>query len=148
MGYGKRAIDALVSFYSGELFNYDEVPDLGEVESFEQAAKVAPGINLQNDEVGVRAVTKMPPLLQRLPERKPEQLDYLGTSFGLTPELLRFWKKSKFVPLYASQKENALTGEHSFVMLRSLSSNVAQADSWLGAFAAGQSSHLPRPTQS
>ena len=31
----------------------------------------------------------MPPLLQRLSERKPENLDYLGVSYGLTPSLLR-----------------------------------------------------------
>jgi len=79
----------------------------------------------------------MPPLLQRLSERKPEQLDYLGVSFGLTKELLRFWKRSGFVPLYASQKENSLTGEYTFVMLRSLLSNVAQAEGWLTAFAQG-----------
>jgi N-acetyltransferase 10 len=82
----------------------------------------------------------MPPLLQRLSERKPEALDYLGVSFGLTKELLRFWKKLGFMPLYASQKENALTGEHTFVMLRGLLSNVAQADGWLSAFAQGVSS--------
>lgn len=41
MGYGARAIEALNSFYSGDLFNMDDVPaDLGE--SFEEAAKVAP----------------------------------------------------------------------------------------------------------
>jgi hypothetical protein len=41
MGYGARAIEALNSFYSGDLFNIDDVPeDMGE--SFEQAAKVAP----------------------------------------------------------------------------------------------------------
>lgn len=81
----------------------------------------------------------MPPLLQRLSERKPEELDYLGVSFGLTKELLRFWKRSGFVPLYASQKENDLTGEFSFVMLRGLSSNVAQADGWLSSFSQGTS---------
>jgi tRNA(Met) C34 N-acetyltransferase TmcA len=32
----------------------------------------------------------MPPLLQRLTERKPENLDYLGVSYGLTSQLLRF----------------------------------------------------------
>ena len=32
----------------------------------------------------------MPPLLQRLTERKPETLDYLGVSYGLTPQLLRW----------------------------------------------------------
>jgi hypothetical protein len=31
----------------------------------------------------------MPPLLQRLTERKPENLDYLGVSYGLTSQLLR-----------------------------------------------------------
>ena len=31
----------------------------------------------------------MPPLLQRLSERQPESLDYLGVSYGLTPQLLR-----------------------------------------------------------
>lgn len=32
----------------------------------------------------------MPPLLQNLTERKPENLDYLGVSYGLTPQLLRY----------------------------------------------------------
>jgi len=152
MGYGARAIEALNSFYSGDLFNMDDVPaDLGE--SFEEAAKVAPvslvgrawansdkqDATLQSDNITVRSADRMPPLLQRLSERKPEQLDYLGVSFGLTKELLRFWKRSGFVPLYASQKENSLTGEYSFVMLRSLLSNVAQSEGWLTAFAQGKS---------
>jgi hypothetical protein len=94
---------------------------------------------LQSDSVGVRDAARMPPLLQRLSERKPEQLDYLGVSFGLTKDLLRFWKRAGYTPLYASQKENALTGEYSFVMLRALSSNTAQAESWLSAFAQGES---------
>lgn len=37
----------------------------------------------------VRAANAMPPLLQRLTERRPENLDYLGVSYGLTPQLLR-----------------------------------------------------------
>jgi N-acetyltransferase 10 len=41
MGYGFRAIEALNSFYTGDLYNFDDVqPDTSE--SFEQAAKVAP----------------------------------------------------------------------------------------------------------
>ena len=80
----------------------------------------------------------MPPLLQRLAEKKPEQLDYLGVSFGLTKDLLRFWKRAGYTPLYASQKENPLTGEYTFVMLRALLSNTAQAESWLSAFAQGE----------
>ncbi|WRT68032.1 uncharacterized protein IL334_005007 [Kwoniella shivajii] len=134
MGYGSRAIEALNSFYSGELYNFDDAPaDMGE--SFEDAAKVGPNATLQNDTVSIRDASRMPPLLQRLSERKPEQLDYLGVSFGLTRDLLRFWKRAGFIPLYASQRENALTGEYTFVMLRSLLNNVESTEGWLTAFA-------------
>jgi hypothetical protein len=41
MGYGARALESLNSFYSGELYNFDDAPaDLGE--SFADAAHVAP----------------------------------------------------------------------------------------------------------
>lgn len=46
--------------------------------------------DLQTDHPTVRAADAMPPLLQRLSERKPESLDYLGVSYGLTPQLLRY----------------------------------------------------------
>lgn len=45
MGYGARAIEALNSFYSGELYSFDDATEaqgLGEGESFAQAAKVGP----------------------------------------------------------------------------------------------------------
>lgn len=94
--------------------------------------------NLQNDTIAIRDPSRTPPLLQRLSERKPETLDYLGVSFGLTRDLLKFWKKGGFTPLYASQKENALTGEHTFVMLKVLAS-AGGGGEWLGAFAQGMS---------
>lgn len=80
----------------------------------------------------------MPPLLQRLSERRPEPLDYLGVSYGLTKDLLRFWKRAGYVPLYVRQTANDLTGEHTCVMLRTLSSNVAGSSGWLSAFAQGE----------
>jgi len=45
--------------------------------------------DLQTDHPAIRAPDAMPPLLQRISERKPESLDYLGVSYGLTPPLLR-----------------------------------------------------------
>jgi N-acetyltransferase 10 len=45
--------------------------------------------SLLTDKPSIRAPSAMPPLLQRLSERRPEQLDYLGVSYGLTPPLLR-----------------------------------------------------------
>lgn len=43
---------------------------------------------------------KPPTLLKRLPEVQAEHMDYLGTSFGLTEDLLKFWKSQKYVPVY------------------------------------------------
>lgn len=106
MGYGSRALQALNAYYSGEFFNLDEAtepeqmyPDPSIIDKVSQfrmrvvecacaygAWKTA---SLLTDTPSVRAVNAMPPLLQRLTERKPETLDYLGVSYGLTPQLLR-----------------------------------------------------------
>lgn len=49
---------------------------------------------------------KIPTLLKRLTERKPERLDYIGTSYGLTIDLLKFWKSQDFVPVYLRYVDN------------------------------------------
>jgi len=76
----------------------------------------------------------MPPLLQRLSERKPEHLDYLGVSYGLTPQLLRFWKRLGYVPLYIRHTPSDLTGEHTCVMVRGLNTSTDVELEWLGEF--------------
>lgn len=40
MGYGSRALQALNSYYSGELLNLDEVVAEMEIETFEDIARV------------------------------------------------------------------------------------------------------------
>ncbi|EER43295.1 nucleolar ATPase Kre33 [Histoplasma capsulatum H143] len=79
-------------------------------------------------------IHSMPPLFARLNERRPDALDYLGVSYGLTPPLLKFWKRSRFIPVYLRQTPNELTGEHSCVMLRTLATG-SNDTSWLGAYA-------------
>lgn len=86
---------------------------------------------VEEDDVGllkeqIRPRRKIPTLLKRLNERLPENIDYLGTSYGLTQELLKFWKNLGFVPVYLSQKANDLTGEHSCIMLHTLDKSAAQ----------------------
>ncbi|KAG5338546.1 hypothetical protein C0989_007110 [Termitomyces sp. Mn162] len=133
MGYGSRALQVLNSYYSGELFSLDEgvVND----EAYVNTARVEPETDLLTDNPSVRAPSAMPPLLQRLSERKPEALDYLGVSYGLTPQLLRFWKRAGYVPLYIRQTTSELTGEHTCVMVRGLNSSSEDELEWLGEFA-------------
>ncbi|KAA1475694.1 DUF699-domain-containing protein [Dentipellis sp. KUC8613] len=132
MGYGARALQALNAYYSGEYFNLDEAPT--EEPSYPNAAAVDESTDLLTDNPTVRAASAMPPLLQRLTERKPENLDYLGVSYGLTPQLLRFWKRAGYVPLYIRQTQSELTGEHSCVMVRGLNSAGENELEWLGEF--------------
>jgi len=60
------------------------------------------------------------PLLTPVAERKAEELDWIGTSFGLTPELFYFWQKVGYFPVYLRQTSNEVTGEHTMIMLQRL----------------------------
>ncbi|TFK62642.1 DUF699-domain-containing protein [Pluteus cervinus] len=133
MGYGSRALEALNTFYSGESVNVDEHQP--QEEYYPDPALINPNDTLLTEVPTVRPVTGMPPLLQRLTERKPEQLDYLGVSYGLTSQLLRFWKRAGYIPLYLRQTPSELTGEHTCVMVRGLESSPSGELEWLGKFA-------------
>lgn len=63
----------------------------------------------------------LPPLLQKLNERRLNHaIDYLGVSYGLSADLLKFWKKNQFLPIYLRQTPSDLTGEYSCIMLKAL----------------------------
>ena len=51
----------------------------------------------------------------------------LGTSFGLTLPLFKFWKRARFVPVYLRQSVNEVTGEHTCIMLKELRENQGQS---------------------
>ncbi|RAL08178.1 ribosome biosynthesis protein KRE33 [Aspergillus homomorphus CBS 101889] len=133
MGYGSRALELLTDFYEGKFTSLSE----DAVETPEEMVRVTDeelaNSNLLDDNIQVRDIHKMPPLFGKLSERRPDALDYLGVSFGLTPSLHKFWKRSSFSPVYLRQTPNDLTGEHSCVMLRTLATGPNDA-SWLGAF--------------
>lgn len=97
MGYGKKALKLLKNYYEGKFCNidenYSETDDNQEIEEHEVEQ-----VDLLKESILPRHNT--PTLLKRLTERKAEELDYIGTSFGLTNDLLKFWKSQKFVPIY------------------------------------------------
>ncbi|KAK1223269.1 N-acetyltransferase 10 [Marasmius sp. AFHP31] len=133
MGYGSRALQALNEFYSGDYVNLDEIEKAEE--NYPDPGVVEPSTSLMTDKPTIRSANAMPPLLQRLSEIKPAQLDYLGVSYGLTGGLLRFWKRLGYVPLYIRHTASDLTGEHTCVMVRGLNSTPEGELEWLGEFA-------------
>ncbi len=133
MGYGSQALKSLIDFYEGKFTNLSET----ETAVVEEIVRVTDAeleeSTLLSDNIKVRDIHSMPPLFSKLSERLPQGLDYLGVSFGLTAPLHKFWKRTSFAPVYLRQTPNDLTGEHSCVMLRALSSGASD-NAWLGAF--------------
>jgi N-acetyltransferase 10 len=94
MGYGSRALNLLEKYYEQNMINIEETE-----ESEDKGLKI---VNEENaGDLGKDGgKSRKLQLLLKLSERKPERLDYLGVSFGLTGPLLKFWKKAGFVPVY------------------------------------------------
>ncbi|XP_072475293.1 RNA cytidine acetyltransferase isoform X2 [Notamacropus eugenii] len=130
MGYGSRALQLLQMYYEGQFPCLEEkvVQKSQEINTVNSEA-----VSLLEEAVTPRK--DLPPLLLKLSERPAESLDYLGVSYGLTPKLLKFWKRAGFVPVYLRQTPNDLTGEHSCIMLKTLSEEEdSEQEPWLPAF--------------
>ncbi|XP_023932401.1 RNA cytidine acetyltransferase-like isoform X1 [Lingula anatina] len=131
MGYGTRALEILQHYYEGK------IPSLVEDAVVEEAVPTVSkdAVGLLEERIAPRK--NLPPLLLKLSERPAEKLDYLGVSYGLTAGLLKFWKRSGFIPVYLRQTPNDLTGEHSCIMLKVLNEGEKteqEEESWLMAF--------------
>ncbi|KAJ3066134.1 N-acetyltransferase 10 [Quaeritorhiza haematococci] len=129
MGYGARCLELVEEYYRGRVVSLDE-NDAKPTKSKKMKTEVARVTDedletstLQTEQIKVRDPSSMPPLLLRLSERplsKSERLHWLGVSYGLTPQLHRFWKRGGYVPVYVRQTANDLTGEHTCIMLKQL----------------------------
>ncbi|XP_067850129.1 RNA cytidine acetyltransferase [Heptranchias perlo] len=132
MGYGSRAMELLQMYYEGK---FPCLEEQGSHKSTEITTVSSEAVGLLEEMLSPRR--DLPPLLLKLSERPTEKLDYLGVSYGLTPQLLKFWKRAGYVPVYLRQTPNDLTGEHSCIMLKTLNEEegveTAQ-ENWLRAF--------------
>jgi N-acetyltransferase 10 len=134
MGYGSRALELLTDFYEGKFTSLSEEAAYPSEEMVRVTDAELENANLLDDNIHVRDIRSMPPLFGKLSERRPDSLDYVGVSYGLTPSLHKFWKRASFAPVYLRQTPNDLTGEHSCVMLRALATG-SNDTTWLSAFA-------------
>lgn len=123
MGYGSRALSLLIDYYSDH-FDFEDIDQI----EYKRTSS-SPNDDIYTEVIEPR--NNVPPLLQKLNERSPEKIDYIGVSYGLTQELLKFWKRSLFLPVYIRQTTNDLTGEHSCIMIRSLEIEIPD---WLRSF--------------
>ena len=134
MGYGSRAMSLLIDYYEGKL------NDIGDTENVPRAhnsqeSNMDVTSDIHTEKLKVRDVDTMAPLLLAMAEIPAPPVHWIGVSFGLTHDLMRFWKKSRFMPLYIRQTPNDLTGEHSCIMVRTLEQTSLRYDpQWLTSF--------------
>lgn len=147
MGYGSRAMELLFRYYNGEMANLSSGDELnsdmeGDVsdedtpsESESEGEDQQPSANALLHREALKPRKKLPPLLLPLSALPTPRLDWIGTSFGLTPSLHNFWhRKVGMTLLYLRQTSNDLTGEHSAIMIRALPRRSGWDDAWLPAF--------------
>lgn len=133
MGYGARALALLTDFYEGKFQPLDEENAYVNEELVRVTDEEIENADLKTEAIKVRDRESLPPLLLRMSERRPDVLDYIGVSYGLTDRLHKFWaKKAKFAPVYLRQTATDLTGEHTCVMIKTLQ---GKDSAWLAAFA-------------
>jgi N-acetyltransferase 10 len=144
MGYGTRAMELLYRFYNGEMIPLhgntttdsdaedNDIPaDESDTGSDDRGESFS-GDGIQGESLKPRK--ELPPLLLPLTEINAPRLDWIGTSFGLTLQLHRFWARCGMRLLYLRQTKNDLTGEHSAIMVRALPRRTGVDDTWLSAF--------------
>lgn len=141
MGYGSRALELLYRFYNGEMVSLgnnsdgegdEEEPDNSQSDSEDDEEELVEDDGIRVERLKPRK--ELPPLLLPLTEVVAPRLDWIGTSFGLTLQLHKFWARCGMRLLYLRQTKNELTGEHSAIMVRSLPKRSGVDDAWLPAF--------------
>ncbi|GAB2282952.1 hypothetical protein Dimus_017486 [Dionaea muscipula] len=127
LGYGSMAVELLSKYYEGQFSSISEMEVEDVVEkSPVRLSEAAEKVSLLEENIMPRK--NLPPLLVHLRDRRPEKLHYLGVSFGLTLDLFRFWRKHKFTPFYVGQIANAVTGEHTCMVLKPLNNDEIAID--------------------
>lgn len=132
MGYGSKALQLLRDYFEKKFTSGISLQKESTlINMFKETEENESDGNDEND---VRPAKGLPPLLCRLNERKPESLDYLGVSYGLNVNLLKFWKKNGFIACYLRAVPNELTGDHTCIMLKDLRGNDNGNLYWKGRF--------------
>ncbi|PVV04845.1 hypothetical protein BB560_000639 [Smittium megazygosporum] len=125
MGYGSKALELLEDYYAGKVVSVSETAANSTQNKQNSSVKRMTDDDLQALEgidanIKVRDLSSLPPLFLRLSEKPLPNLHWLGVSYGLTPSLFKFWKRSRYTPVYLRQTPSELTGEHTVVMLKDL----------------------------
>jgi len=95
---------------------YKEVSDLRGI----RIVRIATHPDLMNRGIGSKAIYFV------VSKAKEMGMDWVGSSFGVTEELLNFWANNGFFPVHISPNKNPISGEYSVIVIRPLSKKAIQ----------------------
>ena len=98
MGYGSRAMDLLM-----ERLQQEATAPPSSVKATRLSSIMSTTGDLHTEILKPKDATTMRPLLQRLDEIHLPWLDWMGVAYGLTADLLKFWKRKDMLPVYVRQ---------------------------------------------
>ncbi|GAA0201567.1 tRNA(Met) cytidine acetyltransferase TmcA [Haladaptatus pallidirubidus] len=108
--------------YDGKRVNGNMLPDVLTTQLRDIEAAVPEGLRVMRIAThhAVRSSGLGSRLLREI-RREFSDVDWLGTGFGATPELLRFWRKNGYNTIQLSTTRNDASGEYSVLMLSPVS---------------------------
>ncbi len=108
------------AMYDGERVRGNMLPDVltSQLRDPEAAAPVGHRVMRIATHHAVRRRGLGSLLLGEIESETGDGVDYLGTGFGATPDLLDFWAENGYRTVHLATTRNAASGEHSALMLR------------------------------
>ena len=116
---GNLPADLRAHVYEGGRVRGNMIPDVLTSQLRDGDAGQAEGLRVLRIAThhGVRSRGLGSRLLAAVREEFAADVDWLGTGYGATPELLRFWRANGFSTVHLSTTRNESSGEYSAVML-------------------------------
>ncbi len=101
--------DRILKYYRWKEFGY---------ERGYRIVRIATHPTLMGRGIGSRMLTEI--------EKEARQLGFgwIGSGFGATPELLRFWLKNGFLPIHISPEKNEVSGEYSVIVIKPIKRDI------------------------
>ena len=116
---GNLPADLRASMYEGGRVRGNMIPDVLTSQLRDEAAAVPEGLRVLRIAThhAVRSRGLGSALLSKVRAEFADDVDWLGTGYGATPELLRFWRRNGYATVHLSTTRNEASGEYSAVML-------------------------------
>ncbi len=115
---GDLSVDLRAEMYDGARVPGNMIPDVLTSQLRDEEAGEPAGLRVMR--IATHPAVRSRGLGSRLlsaVRREFDDLDWLGTGFGATPELVRFWERNGFSTVHLATTRNEASGEYSILML-------------------------------